>query len=153
MSPLTITCPFALSFAISHTPSCLFFDINLSTSSISAPRTAIIPPWPRGTASCIAFPLSWSKFRASLKFKDSEHNKALYSPRECPAKYLKSSNLKLNSFFKTLKIEKLTVSIAGCVFLVNFNSLSGPSKIIFEISNLSISLASSNIFLTELKFL
>ena len=62
-------------------------------------------PCPTGTAFCIAFPLSCNKYKASLKSNDPEQTKALYSPNECPAKYLNSCNLNPNSSFKTLKIE------------------------------------------------
>ena len=72
-----------------------------------------MPPFPTGTASCIAFPLSCNKYNASLKSRASEHTNALYSPRECPAKNLIDLQSKLNSSFKTLKIEKLTIKIAG----------------------------------------
>ena len=51
-------------------------------------------PSPTGTASCIAFPLSFNKYNASLNSRELEHTKALYSPKECPAKYL--NDLKLN---------------------------------------------------------
>ena len=50
---------------------------------------------------------------ASLKLKDPEQTNALYSPKEWPAKYLNELSFKSNSSFKTLKIEKLTVKIAG----------------------------------------
>ena len=59
----------------------------------------------------------------------------MYSPKECPAKYFALLKFKLNFSFKILNIETPTAIIAGWVFFVNFNSDSGPFKIIFEREN------------------
>ena len=46
------------------------------------PNIAIIPPYPRGTAFCIARPLIFKIFKASSKVRTSEHANAVYSPNE-----------------------------------------------------------------------
>ena len=66
------------------------------------PKTASIAPSPAGTASCIAFPLSRSKYNASSKLRDSAHTNALYSPKEWPAKNLTLSVLNPNSSVNNL---------------------------------------------------
>ena len=69
------------------------------------PKIAIMAPIPTGTASCIAFPLSFNKYKASSKFKELEQTNALYSPKEWPAKNLKFFMSKFNSFSSILRIE------------------------------------------------
>ena len=50
---------------------------------------------------------------ASKKFNEPEETRALYSPRECPAKYFTFLCSILNSSFISLKMEWLIVKIAG----------------------------------------
>ena len=76
-----------------------------SITSTVAPNTATIPPCPLGTEFCIASPLILSIFKVSEKSKCPAHDKAEYSPNECPAKYFALFKSKLNSFFAKLNIE------------------------------------------------
>ena len=69
------------------------------------PNTATIPPCPLGTEFCIASPLILNIFNVSEKSRYPAHDKAEYSPKECPAKYFALFKSKLNSFFAKLNIE------------------------------------------------
>ena len=89
------------------------FLISFSNSSFSTPKTANITPSSLGVEVCIAFPLSCIRNTASSKEIEPAHTKAVYSPKEWPAKNFASSKFKLNSFFKTSNIENPTVIIAG----------------------------------------
>ena len=82
ISPLTIICPTELSLAISHTPFLSNLLIRLSNVLMSDPKTAIIPPFPIGTAFCMALPLSSRRNNASLKLSEFEQTNAEYSPKE-----------------------------------------------------------------------
>ena len=117
----------------------MLFSINLILSSPN-PITAAIAPIPRGTASCIMWPLFFTSLRAVSKSIDSLATKAEYSPKLNPA--VISAIIPLS--FKMLKIAIDVVKIAGWVFSVIFNS---PLKIRFLISNPNTSLALSKTFL------
>ena len=60
-----------------------------------------MPPSPFGTALCIAFPLIFNILNVSEKLNASAEAKAVYSPKECPAKKLALFKSNLNSFFKS----------------------------------------------------
>ena len=147
--PLTTTCSSLLSFAISHTSLVPNVLISFSTSFNCMPKIAIIAPSPFGTAACIALPLSWSKKIALSKSNDPEHTKAVYSPKECPAKYFASPKFKLYFLFKTLYIETPTVIMAGCAFCVNLSSSSGPLRMISDNEKPNVLSAVAKISLTK----
>ena len=150
--PLTTSWPLELSFAIKHSYLSLFSSMIFSTFSISDPNTATIPPSPLGTALCITLPLIFNILSVSEKLNALADAKAVYSPKECPAKKLALFKSMLNSFFKSWNIEYPTKKIAGCVFSVKSNLSLSPSKIKFDIEKPSISSASLKSFLTVSNF-
>ena len=83
----------------------LFCIKIFSITSTFEPNTATIPPCPLGTEFCMASPLILNIFKVSEKSKYPAHDKAEYSPKECPAKYFALFKSNLNSFFTTLNIE------------------------------------------------
>ena len=103
--PLKTIWPSELSFAIWALNIFLFSAKIFSITSIFEPNTATIPPCPLGTEFCIASPLILKIFKVSEKSKYPAHDKAEYSPKECPAKYLALFKSKLNSFLTILNIE------------------------------------------------
>ena len=58
-----------------------------------------MPPSPFGTALCIAFPLIFKIFNVSEKLNTSAEAKAVYSPKECPAKKLALFKSNVKFFF------------------------------------------------------
>ena len=120
----------------------MLFSINLILFSPN-PITAAIAPIPRGTASCIMWPLFFTSLRAVSKSIASLATKAEYSPKLNPA--VISAIIPLS--FKILKIAIDVVKIAGWVFSVIFNASFSPLKIRFLISNPNTSLALSKTFL------
>ena len=103
---------------------------------------AIIPPTPFGTAFCIASPLAFKIFKVSENLIYPAQDNAEYSPKEWPAKKLALFKLISNSFFITLKIEKLIKKIAGCVLKVKSKSDFGPSSISLDNRKFKVSSAS-----------
>jgi len=100
-------------------------------------------------ASCIAFPLSCNKYAAFSILNDPAQTRAVYSPKECPAKNFESFKFKLKHSINTLNIETPIVIIAGCVFCVNFNSASGPFNTRFESLKPKVLSTVSKTFLTD----
>ena len=119
-----------------------------STLSFSIPKIAAIPPVPAGTASSIYLPLAFTRQTASLKLKTSAATRAVYSPRECPAR---SEGFKGVSEEMTLIAAMLAVNIAGWVLYVSFRSASGPLKQREPIFRPRASSASSKVSFATLK--
>ena len=129
--PLKTTCPGALSLATSHKdlPSEASFA-RASACSKVAPIKAAIPPFPTGTACCIAFPRMRKRRVVAARLYTPVVQRAEYSPKECPAtKSVFFTKSKPISFPRTRITAMLTAIKAGWVLWVSLRSASSPENI------------------------